>query len=149
MSISLYVQATCAPEETVKSSTDIEYYVKWKERSYMHCSWVAHSALLAAMKEYVGLKTRLQRYERSIKMPHQASSRPASTSEPYSGDLQIQLGHTIWQDICTAVQAALSAVILLDLTATSAVPSAAALKEGTSAYQLAMVSAMANLRFWT
>lgn len=42
-----------------------EYYVKWRERSYRHCSWVPLADLLTAAQNNVGLKNRLQKYQRS------------------------------------------------------------------------------------
>ena len=47
-----------------------EYYAKWKEQAYPHCSWIAHSELMAAMKKFPGLKARWQRFQRSTKTKH-------------------------------------------------------------------------------
>eukprot|EP00210_Caulerpa_lentillifera_P004800 g4582.t1 len=47
---------------TNKDSVE-EYYVKWKEKSYRHCSWVPKSQFLAAKKFFVGLHSKLRAFE--------------------------------------------------------------------------------------
>eukprot|EP00192_Tetraselmis_astigmatica_P001503 CAMPEP_0117687286 /NCGR_PEP_ID=MMETSP0804-20121206/23042_1 /TAXON_ID=1074897 /ORGANISM="Tetraselmis astigmatica, Strain CCMP880" /LENGTH=1720 /DNA_ID=CAMNT_0005499315 /DNA_START=24 /DNA_END=5186 /DNA_ORIENTATION=- len=40
-----------------------EYYVKWKGRSYLHCSWVEQSQLDAAAHHFPGLKQRIRMFD--------------------------------------------------------------------------------------
>ena len=39
-----------------------EYYVKWKSKSFLHCSWVSEEDLEGAYKLLPGLKQRVQRF---------------------------------------------------------------------------------------
>ena len=39
----------------------LEYYIKWKDRSYMHCTWTSQESLQAAREQYpstIGVKIR-------------------------------------------------------------------------------------------
>ena len=39
----------------------VEYYIKWKDRSYLHCTWTSQESLQAAREQYpttTGVKIR-------------------------------------------------------------------------------------------
>ena len=59
--------------QAATSIASAEYFVKWKDKSYMHCSWISHRDLWSAMKQFPGLKMRWQRFTRSTKTPHPVS----------------------------------------------------------------------------
>ncbi|KAK9805875.1 hypothetical protein WJX73_000130 [Symbiochloris irregularis] len=56
------------------TTTDPEYYVKWKDRSYLHCSWIPYQELMATCKKFQGINQRFSRWQRSYKMPHKDGS---------------------------------------------------------------------------
>ena len=43
-----------------------EYFVKWKNKSYIHCSWVKHDDVVKAAKVATGLNMRFKHYQRSV-----------------------------------------------------------------------------------
>lgn len=43
-----------------------EYYVKWKGKSYLHCSWVRHDDVLKVARRLAGLNMRFRHYQRSV-----------------------------------------------------------------------------------
>ena len=43
-----------------------EYFVKWKNKSYIHCSWVKHDDVVKVAKVATGLNMRFKHYQRSI-----------------------------------------------------------------------------------
>ncbi|EFJ11544.1 hypothetical protein SELMODRAFT_158748 [Selaginella moellendorffii] len=44
------------------------YLVKWKSKSYMHCSWVTQAALDKAIKSYPGIRLRLMNFNRQSEL---------------------------------------------------------------------------------
>ena len=52
-----------------------EYYVKWKGKSYLHCSWVRHDDVLKVARHSAGLNQRFRNYQRSIYGMPQVSHR--------------------------------------------------------------------------
>ena len=44
-----------------------QYYVKWKEESYIHCEWVKVSTVERAFKLFPGLKVRAQRFHEGLR----------------------------------------------------------------------------------
>ena len=53
-----------------------EYYVKWKGKSYLHCSWVRHDDVLKVARLSAGLNMRFRNYQRSVYGMPQVSHRP-------------------------------------------------------------------------
>eukprot|EP00250_Pteridium_aquilinum_P017954 c23861_g1_i1 orf=626-5110(-) len=49
-----------------KESLTRQYLVKWKSRSYLHCSWVSEVELERAMKVYSGLKMKVNNFRRQL-----------------------------------------------------------------------------------
>ncbi len=43
-----------------------EYYVKWKGKSFIHCSWVKHDDVVKVAKTSSGLNMRFRHYQRSV-----------------------------------------------------------------------------------
>ena len=37
----------------------------------MHCSWISHSGLMSAIKQFPGLRMRWHHFQSSIKIPHE------------------------------------------------------------------------------
>lgn len=52
--------------ETSKGSQTRHYLVKWKSRSYLHCSWLPEAELEKAVKVYSGLKMKLNNFRRLL-----------------------------------------------------------------------------------
>ncbi|KAI5063399.1 hypothetical protein GOP47_0021946 [Adiantum capillus-veneris] len=55
-------------EETDESKESLtrQYLVKWKSRSYLHCSWLPETELEKAVKLYSGLKMKLNNFRRQL-----------------------------------------------------------------------------------
>lgn len=53
-----------------------EYYVKWKGKSYLHCSWVRHDDVLKVARLSAGLNMRFRNYQRSVYGMPQVSHHP-------------------------------------------------------------------------
>lgn len=53
-----------------------EYYVKWKGKSYLHCSWVRHDDVLKVARHSAGLNLRFRNYQRSVYGMTQVRHRP-------------------------------------------------------------------------
>eukprot|EP00249_Psilotum_nudum_P029018 c3912_g1_i1 orf=833-2041(+) len=56
-------------EATVGPSSQLltrQYLVKWKSKSYLHCSWIAEAELEKAIKAFSGLKMKLNYFRRQI-----------------------------------------------------------------------------------
>ena len=53
-----------------------EYYVKWKRKSYLHCSWVRHDNVLKVARRSAGLNMRFRNYQRSVYGMPQVSHYP-------------------------------------------------------------------------
>lgn len=54
---------TAAATATVAASKPIkEYYIKWKNQSYLHCSWVSQSELDKACKMFPHLKNKVRKF---------------------------------------------------------------------------------------
>lgn len=50
-------------KQTGSHLTDVkEYLVKWKGKSYMHCTWVRHDDVVKMGKQSTGLKSRLRHF---------------------------------------------------------------------------------------
>ena len=61
-------------EATAKLIKVKEYFVKWKGKSYIHCSWVKHDDIVKVAKHSSGLNMRFKYYQRSVYgMPQVAS----------------------------------------------------------------------------
>ncbi len=43
-----------------------EYFVKWKRKSFIHCSWVKHDDVVKVAKYSAGLNMRFKHYQRSV-----------------------------------------------------------------------------------
>jgi len=43
-----------------------EYFVKWKGKSFIHCSWVKHDDVVKVAKYSTGLNMRFKHYQRSV-----------------------------------------------------------------------------------
>ena len=43
-----------------------EYFVKWKGKSFLHCSWVRHDDVVKVARLSAGLNMRLKNYQRSV-----------------------------------------------------------------------------------
>ncbi|MCO5577201.1 hypothetical protein L7F22_031025 [Adiantum nelumboides] len=52
--------------DTSKESSTRQYLVKWKSRSYLHCSWIPETELEKAVKSYSGLKMKLNNFRRQL-----------------------------------------------------------------------------------
>ncbi|KAA6426343.1 MAG: CHD3-type chromatin-remodeling factor PICKLE-like, partial [Trebouxia sp. A1-2] len=71
---------TRSPEQDSKDKgkglTSIkEYFVKWKGKSFIHCSWVKHDDVVKVAKYSAGLNMRFKHYQRSVYgMPQVATS---------------------------------------------------------------------------
>lgn len=52
-----------------------ECYVKWKGKSYLHCSWVRHDDVLKVARHSAGLNQRFRNYQRSVYGMPQVSHR--------------------------------------------------------------------------
>ncbi len=60
-----------APEQDSKAKgkglTSVkEYFVKWKGKSFIHCSWVKHDDVVKVAKYSAGLNMRFKYYQRSV-----------------------------------------------------------------------------------
>ncbi len=60
-----------APEQDSKDKgkglTSVkEYFVKWKGKSFIHCSWVKHDDVVKVAKYSAGLNMRFKYYQRSV-----------------------------------------------------------------------------------
>lgn len=47
-------------QENALQSCDVEYFVKWKEKAYIHCSWVTKASLLQAAQSDPSLRLRIR-----------------------------------------------------------------------------------------
>lgn len=43
-----------------------EYFVKWKGKSHLHCSWIRHDDVLKVARRSAGLNMRFRNYQRSV-----------------------------------------------------------------------------------
>ena len=53
-------------KDAVKLAQVKEYFVKWKNKSYIHCSWVKHDDVVTVAKVSNGLNLRFKHYQRSV-----------------------------------------------------------------------------------
>ena len=53
-------------KDAVKLTEVKEYFVKWKNKSYIHCSWVEHDNVVRVAKVSNGLNLRFKHYQRSV-----------------------------------------------------------------------------------
>ncbi|CAM6088601.1 unnamed protein product [Calypogeia fissa] len=51
-----------------------QYLVKWKGRSYLHCSWVKQEDLDKAMKTFSGIKMKLSQFQRQLEAAKKLST---------------------------------------------------------------------------
>lgn len=54
------------PRAKGKLTSVKEYFVKWKGKSFLHCSWVRHDDVLKVASRVPGLNMRFKHYQRSV-----------------------------------------------------------------------------------
>ncbi|MCO5576552.1 hypothetical protein L7F22_030364 [Adiantum nelumboides] len=69
--IDKFLDCQMRPQENLEGSdtskeSSTQYLVKWKSRSYLHCSWVPETELEKAVKSYSGLKMKLNNFRRQL-----------------------------------------------------------------------------------
>ena len=77
-------QAAAQPEsKTQNMLTSVkEYFVKWKGKSFLHCSWVRHDDVLKVARLSPGLNMRFKNYQRSVYGMPQVSTSACLCSIP-------------------------------------------------------------------